>query len=284
MRARTLRNKAMNMASVWCRCGQSWRVSGKRPGGVMGPPAAARAASSSVDVVPSRRGRPSTTPAVSASTGRAGGVEDHSPGPDAVERRARAARCWSGTRSRRSSGVRRQRDSGRRRSAPSPEQGASTRTRSKVSAGQARSGPVGRDHPAARRRRRRAPAGTRRARCGCRSAASSPAPAARRERGQQGRLAARAGAQVQPALVPSLDRRPAPARGRPAGSPRPGRRPGPRRRRGRRRGRRPPGPRRTARSGCGCRAARRRSAGPGRATRTTRGGSLSAASRASSSS
>ena len=167
------------MASVWCRCGHSCRVPEgvPRASGTSGSSGAASRSSTS-----SRR--PEDRADHAGGLGqhrRAGGVEDHPAGPDAVERRCRAARCWSGTRSSRSSAVRRHRASGRRRRAPRPEHGASTSTRSKRPGGHGGPGAVGRDHA---QRRPSAPASaraTRPARCGCSSAASSPAPARPRD-------------------------------------------------------------------------------------------------------
>ena len=164
----------MNIASVPWRCGHSWTAPGevgrlrvgrlghqrpRRPRGVR------------------RRGSASTASHHAGrlgDDGRAGRVEHHAARAAPSRARCPAAPAAAAPGRSRSVGRRRQRLSGRRRSAPRPEHGASTSTRSKRALGPRRPGPV------TRRRRRpsvaRSAWATSRARCGCRSLASSRAP------------------------------------------------------------------------------------------------------------
>ena len=104
-------------------------------------------------------------------------------------------------------GWRRQRASGRRRSAPRPVHGASTSTRSNDPGGHGGRVPSAVTTPSTPSAAPRACARTRPARCGCRSLATTPRAAFGRERREQGGLAARSGAQVEPAQVGPVERR-----------------------------------------------------------------------------
>ena len=172
--------------------------------------------------------------------------------------------------------MRRQRASGRRRRAPSPVQGASTRTRSKLPGrpvGLPAVAHDGRPFPRAGPRSRVVP--------GRRGGAVARPPAGgaplRGQRAQQRGLAARAGAQVQPARVRALERGVGQRQGDQLGplvlhAGAPGRR------RRAHRGRPVPDARPAVSTACawplaprGRRPARRRSTSPGRATRVTAG-------------
>ena len=280
-RRHTRRSSARNIASVRCRCGQSWTVPGS------GPAQSGTSGSSGARVLEATSSRaPSSAGDHVAGLGehrRAGGVEDHAARADRVERRGRAAPAGAGPASRGRRGVRRQRDSGRRRRAPSPVHGASTSTRSKLPGRHGGRVPSAGDAPPATP----ASAGER--------AAHQPGPVRLHARWRSGgRRAAAASAASSAALPPGPAQRsshrssrpstaaPRPGPARPAGSPRPGRRRAPRPRRGRRPGRPRPAPRRRA-----SRASARPAAPRGRPVRAARpgpprGGSLSAASSASS--
>ncbi len=206
----------MNIASVPCRCGQSWTVPARGP-----------AASGTPAPVGERPPAPTSSRSTStvahdvAGLGehrRAGRVDDHAPGPDQVERRVQQPALEGHQRRRGPSGRRRQRDSGRRRSAPSPVHGASTSTRSKAAGPPRRPRAVGDHHPADAGRSRQRPGAP--APRGAAAARARPAGTALgRQRGQQRGLAAGAGAQVEPPLVAALDRRARSAPARPAGEP-----------------------------------------------------------------
>ena len=184
----------------------------------------------------------------------AGDVGDQAAGPARVQRDRAAAPVAAGPAASTSPGDAATALSGRRRRAPRPVHGTSTRTRS--------NDPVAR--PAACRRRRRTSPRHGAQRLGDQPsavrlplAASSRAPRSRGERGEQGRLAAGTGAQVEPPLVRPVDGRPGSAPARPAAIPRPARRPVPRA---------PPAPRRIPESHDGQRRADRRGRACGSAT------------------
>ena len=213
----------MNIASVPCRCGQSWTAPARWADSASVASGTSGRASSSRDVGRARPARPRPrrrSPRRRASTWR------RAPPRPAAPSRARcrsSARC-SGTsvvEVRRA--VRRQRLSGRRRRAPSPEHGASTSTRSKVPSRPRRPGAV-------TRRPRRPP--VRAERLGDQPRAvrlalvgQQPRAALVGQRGEQRRLPARPGAQVQPALVRPVDGGPGERQRDQLGARRPGPRP-----------------------------------------------------------
>ena len=232
----------MNIASVPWRCGHSWIVPGSGPAA-----SGRRAAAAGVlerDVAPLL-----STDDDLAGLGqhrRAGRVDHHPPGPHRGPGRAPTSRRCSSTRRSRSSGVRRQRASGggaARRARCTARRPARGRTMPRR---QRRRRAVGGDHAGDAVGAGAAPRATSAARCCCRSMATQAGAALGGEGGEQRGLAARAGAEVEPALVAALDRRRRPARARPAASPRPAPRRGPRP---------PPAPRpgcrRPARTPCG---------------------------------
>ena len=212
--------------------------------------------------------------------GRAGDVRDHAARPRRVERRVEQLALQRHERRRRRPAydASATRDDGAARRGR--VQGASTITRSNVPGRHDGSVPSPHDHsrgrPVATQRRLR----TRSARCGSRSCATSTRAALAGQAGEQRRLAARAGAQVEPPLVATVDAAPRPAPAPPAGSPRPAPPPARSRTSGIAPGS-PPGEhtgvrRPTARRDC--RRPARRHGQPGAPTSVTRGGTLSAAS------
>ena len=193
----------MNIASVSWRCGQScaWVAAGN---------------SRSRVAMPARTAGVST--AVSSGC-RASAADDHLAGLGEVRRAgdigeepvrgqcpdaASSSSDWSATSSRTSSGRLRQRASGRRRSAPRPVQGASSRIRSKRRRSVAEPPTVADDHLRCRIEDRESPLhqpGT----GGDQLVRDEGGPAERRLGGEQRRLAAGTGAEVEPAL-PRPDR------------------------------------------------------------------------------
>ena len=252
----------MNIASVPCRCGQSWTVPGTGPS-ERGTPANCGAEVRELGVDAGALHRGDDVRGLGDHR-RAGRVEDHAAGPDQVEGRADQLALQHHQREQ-VVGL-----------APPPRLGAAAQ-RAQPGAGRVdehpvedagtvrRQRPVGSDH--ADHARDEAAVGGERAayQPGAHRqplAGDQPRAAFGGQRGQQPGLAARvrrtgpARARRGPRGVP----RPAP--GRPAATPRPGRRRAPRRPRARTAGRHPPTPRRTASRGSAPPAARHGWSGP----------------------
>ena len=198
-----------------CRCGHSWTVGPSPSPGI--PAGRQRPGVQQLDRVPAaqppRPPSPGSRPGAASRSRR----PTRPPGRTSPQRGGEQFALQPGQRRQVGRAARRQRASGRRRSAPSPVHGASTSTRSNPPAGSVGPPTRGRRRGCTSPAARRAACSTSRPGAG-RPRPRSPGRRAARPARPAGRLAARAGAQVEPALVPAVERRRRQG-GAPAGEP-----------------------------------------------------------------